>query len=764
MNDRRSTDLQFETPIPASALALKSAGLGTWQLNPSAKTLSCSPECKAHFGYDADQDFTYQDWADAVHPEDRDSWARAVQEASHDAGTFELAYRTILPDRRIRWVLMRGEHILMDCQPVVAGVSCDADCLARVALSPGSEQRFRAAFHEAPVLLAILDVDGTVLEVNRTSCGASGFTERQFRGRPLWESPWWQSLPEEATELQTQMAEAAVGRALQSDCAYQVASGEVRYASRSLSPVRDRTGRISHIIALGFDITERKKSSDQLHLTQERLLLAQKAGSLGTFDWDIKNNVNLWSEEIEDLYGLEPGAFGTGTYEKWLELIVPEDRHHAEAAMQNSLKTGTLQGEWRILRPSDGQIHWLQARGKVLYDRNGRPERMIGVNADITEQKRAAATRHESEERFRFTFEEAALGMAHVGLDGRWLRINRKLCEIVGYTREELLYMTFQDITYPDDLEADLAHVKELLEGKVGRYSMEKRYIRKDGSLVWVNLTASLLRDSDGDPKYFISVVEDITARKQMEEALARSYSELESQVAQRTSALRSLSNRLMQLQDEERRRIARELHDSVGQYLTALAINLDLLARPDGQSRTALIAESRQLLNHCLTETRTMSHLLHPPLLDETGFTSAAQWYVEGFARRSGVEVELRLPPLERLPANIEIMLFRVLQETLNNIHRHSGSGKAEVCLDFDGKTVTFEVRDFGHGIQPDRLERFRTSGTGVGVGLAGIRERVSELGGKMEITSDRNGTAVKVCVPAYGASAGFTPIAAAS
>ncbi len=356
------------------------------------------------------------------------------------------------------------------------------------------------------------------------------------------------------------------------------------------------------------------------------------------------------------------------------------------------------------------------------------------------------AVRHESDEGFRYTFEEAALGMAHVGLDGRWLHINRKLCEIVGYTRDELLAMTFQDITHPDDLPADLAHAHDLLDGKADRYSMEKRYLRKDGSLVWVNLTASLLRDPDGTPRYFISVVEDITARKQMEEALARSCAELESQVAQRTSALRSLSNRLMQLQDEERRRIARELHDSVGQYLTALAINLDLLATPEGQNRATLVAESRQLLDHCLSETRTLSHLLHPPLLDETGFASAAQWYVEGFARRSGVDIQLRLPPLQRLPANVELMLFRVLQETLNNIHRHAESNKAEVSLDFDGRQVILEVRDFGQGIHPDRLERFRSSGTGVGVGLAGIRERVSELGGTMEISSGRGGTAVRV------------------
>jgi PAS domain S-box-containing protein len=750
MNDDRGIDFQFAlVPSDPKMPLLESAGVGTWLLDPLNQTLVCSPECKAHFGYPSEQEFTYREWVNAVYAEDRPRWQKALEDIAETA-IFVLDYRTVWPDGQVRWVMLRGEWIEGEAQRLFSGVSIGTDEIFSRHVSREPEAQLRAAFHEAPVLFALLDTDGTVIEVSRTACEASGFPQDQLNGLPFWRAPWWRNLPEEAAQLQAQIAEAALGRAFQSDCAYQIASGATRYASRFLSPVRDAFGDVSSIIALSFDITERKNAVDELQLTKERLSLAQKAGASGTFDWDIKNNRNVWSQEIEDLYGLEPGGFGTGTYEKWLELVFPDDRADAEAAVQNSLKSGILNGEWRILRPSDGQIHWLHARGKVLYDRDGRPERLIGVNTDITEHKHAATVRHESEERFRFTFEEAALGMAHVGLDGRWLRINRKLCEIVGYTREELLYMTFQEITHPDDLENDLAHVKELVEGKIQRYSIEKRYIRKDGSPVWVNLTVSLLRDPDGTPKYFISVVEDISVRKQMEEALTRSYSELETQVAQRTSALRLLSNRLMHLQDEERRRIARELHDSVGQYLTAIAINLDLLARPEGQNRTALIAECRQLLNHSLSETRTLSHLLHPPLLDETGFTSAAQWYVEGFARRSGIAVEMDLPPLERLPANTEIMLFRVLQETLNNIHRHSGSTRAEVRLLFDAESVTLEIRDFGRGIQPERLERFRNSGTGVGVGLAGIRERVSELGGAMEIDSTAGGTTVSVTVPA--------------
>jgi PAS domain S-box-containing protein len=146
---------------------------------------------------------------------------------------------------------------------------------------------------------------------------------------------------------------------------------------------------------------------------------------------------------------------------------------------------------------------------------------------DVTEERRTRAILEESEERFRATFEQAAVGIGHVGLDGRWLRVNRKLCEIVGYHPDELMKLTFQDITHPDDLEADLAQVRRLLAGEVETYSMEKRYFRKDGSAVWINLTVALVRTPEGQPKYFISVVEDITEEKRVREALRESESRL---------------------------------------------------------------------------------------------------------------------------------------------------------------------------------------------------------------------------------------------
>jgi signal transduction histidine kinase len=212
--------------------------------------------------------------------------------------------------------------------------------------------------------------------------------------------------------------------------------------------------------------------------------------------------------------------------------------------------------------------------------------------------------------------------------------------------------------------------------------------------------------------------------------------------------SLRGLTGRLLQLQDEERRRFSRELHDSLGQYLAGVKMNLDMFS--NSRPADGPLAEAMELLDQSIAETRTISHLLHPPLLDEAGFSSAAKWYLEGFAQRSGIEVKIDLPEkLGRLPKAIELGLFRVLQESLTNIHRHSGSPRPEVSLNAYPDRVVLEVRDFGKGIPARLLDSFQTKGVSFGVGLAGMRERVRELGGRLEIQAKSPGSLVSVSLP---------------
>jgi signal transduction histidine kinase len=233
--------------------------------------------------------------------------------------------------------------------------------------------------------------------------------------------------------------------------------------------------------------------------------------------------------------------------------------------------------------------------------------------------------------------------------------------------------------------------------------------------------------------------------------ALRRSRAELESLVETRSSTLRRLSLRLLQAQDEERRRISRELHDGIGQYLASVKMNLHQLEHCEGaKKRSELLQESLQTVEQCTAEARTISYLLHPPLLDEVGFSSAAQWYVEGFAQRSGIRTKLELPPeLNRLPALVELTLFRILQESLTNVHRHSGSLAVEIQLKVDARNVTLAVTDFGKGIPTESLKKFNENGTNVGVGLSGMRERLADLDGELNIRSDSRGTTVSARIP---------------
>jgi len=244
----------------------------------------------------------------------------------------------------------------------------------------------------------------------------------------------------------------------------------------------------------------------------------------------------------------------------------------------------------------------------------------------------------------------------------------------------------------------------------------------------------------------------------QSKQTLKQSCSDLEMLVLERTVALQNLSQRLLRVQDEERRKVARDLHDSTGQTLTALKISVTVLQRKmqhDKGTRDEL-AGIASLVDEALQEIRTTSYLLHPPLLDESGLTSAAQWYLAGFAQRSGIKVRVDFDAeVERLPNQIENALFRVLQESLTNVHRHSGSFEVDVRLWREGPVVTLEVRDYGCGLSKKFPISSRMAIPDSGVGLAGMRERLNELEGELQIEPAFPGTRVRATVPLLTVSA---------
>jgi two-component system, NarL family, sensor kinase len=299
-------------------------------------------------------------------------------------------------------------------------------------------------------------------------------------------------------------------------------------------------------------------------------------------------------------------------------------------------------------------------------------------------------------------------------------------------------------------------------------------------------MSANPLSDVDGDDRLYSELSrvnnELINAQRELvqrnvrleraEEALRKAQADLERQVQERTKELentlsafqeevsvhrkteeklRELSLTVLRIQDEERRHVARDLHDTVGQTLTALKITLSALedAVVRSPQTTDFLAELNGLADQALQEIRTTSYLLHPPLLDEAGFAAAAAWYVDGFNKRSPIQVKLQLPQGIRLTDSVEIVLFRILQESLTNITKHAGSATVDVLLQFDENVISLSVRDYGKGIPVERLVKMKGSGSDVGVGIAGMRERLKELGGRLEIESDSTGTVLNALIP---------------
>lgn len=279
--------------------------------------------------------------------------------------------------------------------------------------------------------------------------------------------------------------------------------------------------RYRQVQGLQEEILLRERAEEELRLSHEQLALALRAGESGTFDWDLRTNRFVWSAEIESVYGFAPGKFGCDAKD-WEKLVLPEDLPIAGAATEESFKTGEYVSEWRIRRHSDGEIRWILAQGKVIFDDAGNPVRMIGLNSDVTTRKQMEQDLRLSQEQFSNAFEYAPIGIGLVSPAGRWLEVNKALCDLLGYTTAEMLQKTFQEITHPDDLQADLRYVGQMLSGEIRSYRMEKRYFHKSGRVVWIALSVSLVRDKNGRPLHFISQVEDITARKHTDEELRR--------------------------------------------------------------------------------------------------------------------------------------------------------------------------------------------------------------------------------------------------
>jgi PAS domain S-box-containing protein len=350
-------------------------------------------------------------------------------------------------------------------------------------------------------------------------------------------------------------------------------------------------------------------------------------------------------------------------------------------------------------------------------------------------------------------------------LDGLITSWNHGAEHLFGWAAAEAIGQPITIIIPPELREEESAILKRIAAGeRIDRLETVRK--TKSGDKVEVALTISPVKALNGRIVGASKIARDITERKQTEARLRAAHDQLEQRVSERTAdfqkkneelqkqteIVRNLSGRLLRLQDQERRRISRELHDSVGQLLAAVSMNTARVAR-DKESLDPEIAtcveENTKLVEQIQSEIRTLSYLLHPPLLDEIGLESALRWFIEGFTQRSKIDVKLDMPSgFDRLSVDLELTIFRVVQECLTNIHRHSESATARIIMSLKDGYFQCEISDDGRGISPAEQIALTSSGS-VGVGIRGMRERIRQLSGTLQIESNGKGTTVSVALP---------------
>jgi len=337
--------------------------------------------------------------------------------------------------------------------------------------------------------------------------------------------------------------------------------------------------------------------------------------------------------------------------------------------------------------------------------------------------------------------------------EGRVLTWNPGAQAIKGYTRDEIIGIHFSRFYLPEAVASGWPERELLLAQKDGRFADEGWRVRKDGTSFWASVIITPLISIDGKLAGFAKVTQDLTDRRTAEERVQALNRELRQRVSEldesrrvielRTMELQKLSARLLVIQDEERRRISRELHDDLGQQLSALKMVL-----PKGSGSD----QAHQIVDSAVTSVRNLSYLLHPPLLDETGLRSALHWYVDGLVKRSGIQVALTITPqiFPRLAKDIEMTIFRVVQESLTNVYRHANTDSARVEIDKQPEWVIVRVRDYGKGL-PQEISG-KTHSSRLGVGITGMRERVRQFGGQLTLSRAEPGALVEAKIPLFG------------
>ena len=600
-----------------------------------------------------------------------------------------------------------------------------------------SEARYRGLVHSQLELVVRLDLEGCVTFANEAYLRKFGLRRSDVLGRALFHLVHPDDVPSVVAaidDLHHPPHHAVIEiRNLTPD--------GIRWVSWEGGAVLDEEGRPAELQAVGRDVTERRAAEDALRASEARYRgLVESATELVT-RFDLQGRLTFVNDSFSLVIGLR-GADILGTSPRFL--VHPDDYLEAVTAFEAALRAPyRCRCETRARTP-DGW-RWFDWEISGVRDEQGRVVEVQQVGRDVTARRQALAALRESEERFRSAFEDAAIGMAVTTLDGRTIRANAALCEMLGYTEDELKVSAIEDVVHPEDrvvLDVDRAR---LAGGDSRSYRAERRYLRKDGGIIWVHVAASVVRDVNGAPLYLIGQIQDITERHLAEEALRASLVELR----RSEEKLRLLAQHQVTIREEERKRVGFDLHDDVCQELVGVGILIESLRRKLAPMPAETAAEFDRVVRYVgevVEHLRLLARELRPLLLRDLGLDGSLKSLAEGMstpALRVVTEFRGKIPALDE---DTEVTIYRIAQEALGNAVRHAGATRIDVALAVDDGALRLAVRDDGQGFEVGARPA-------VALGITSMEERAIALGGRLAIRSGHgSGTTVELTCPLGG------------
>jgi PAS domain S-box-containing protein len=586
------------------------------------------------------------------------------------------------------------------------------------------ETRLRGVLDAIFAFVGLFSLDGVVLDSNQAPLAAGGLAREAVVGHRFVDLPWFSHSELERARIADAIARAARGEASRLETTIVSHAAKLVHIDASFAPLRGPGGAITHVVGSGVDVTERRRAERALARSEERLSEAQRVAHVGSWEWDVGENRVSWSEELFRIYGVDPGKH-VPSYETFLSSVHSDDKPHTTAVLQKAMENvSPFVYDHRILRP-DGGVRMLHTRGEVVGDGAGKPARLVGSCWDITERWEAGKRAEEARETLEHVLERVSDGIVAIDKDWCFTYVNESGGRMLGREASTLpgkhMWTEFPE---GSSQPFRLAYERALAEQRP--LQVRERYEPWDR---WFE--TRIYPSADGLSIFF----RDVTEQQKAQDELRASADQL-----------RALGARLSEIREDERRDIARELHDQVGQALTALKLDLHWIAAKvsaDAEQR-ARTTRMESLLDETLETTRRISSTLRPAVLDDLGLSAALRWQAHEFAQRTGVSCDVDAPPDAVVPPAVALTLFRILQEALTNVARHAAARRVTVSLALRDDAVTLVVSDDGKGLVAE------VAAKPTSLGLLGMRERVLAIGGALTITGEPGrGTTVTATAP---------------